>query len=82
VTNPLLRVVLDTNVMLRGLISPSSAAAEVLAAADKRQFITQLPYHQIIPVDNLVVRSFGQDLADFASPFAEDSPDVFCGVVA
>ena len=36
------RVVLDTNVMLRGLVSPTSAAAGVLAAADQRRFITLL----------------------------------------
>lgn len=37
-----LRVILDTNVMLRGLVSSTSAAAEVLASADDRQFITLL----------------------------------------
>lgn len=39
---PLLRVVLDTNVVLRGLASERSVAARLLAAAERRRFITLL----------------------------------------
>ena len=57
-----LRVVLDTNVMLRGLISPTCAAAEILAAADDRQFITLLSrpvileYREVLTDDALAQR--------------------------
>lgn len=36
------RVVLDTNTLLRGLIAESSVAARVLAAAEERRFVTLL----------------------------------------
>ena len=38
----LLRVVLDTNVVLRGLASELSVAARLLSAAENRQFVTLL----------------------------------------
>ena len=37
-----LRVILDTNTLLRGLVSPDSAAAEVLRGAERRQFVPLL----------------------------------------
>lgn len=57
-----LRVVLDTNVMLRGLISETSASAEVLAAADERTFVALLSrpviaeYREILTDDELTQR--------------------------
>jgi putative PIN family toxin of toxin-antitoxin system len=37
-----LRLVLDTNVVVRGLASESSAAAKVISAAEQRRFVTLL----------------------------------------
>jgi putative PIN family toxin of toxin-antitoxin system len=39
---PLLRLVIDTNTLLRGLLSNTSAAASVVAAAEQRRFVTLL----------------------------------------
>ena len=39
---PHLRIVLDTNVVLRGLVSERSAAAKIFEAADARRFVTLL----------------------------------------
>jgi predicted nucleic acid-binding protein len=39
---PALRIVLDTNTLLRGLVAANSAAARVRRAAEARTFITLL----------------------------------------
>jgi putative PIN family toxin of toxin-antitoxin system len=55
-------VVLDTNVLLRGLISDTSAASRILAAAEQRRFVTLLSrpvvseYRAVLTDEEIVAR--------------------------
>ena len=52
---PLFRIVLDTNVLLRGLVAEGSAAARILAAAEQRLFIPLLSRPVISEYRNVLI---------------------------